>query len=138
MDWGKADLAAHYLADALAIARRLFGDEDVEVAHVLKAIGEAALQRHDCKQAIVHEQTALALFKKKIGAEGAFQADTLRLLGDAYLHCGQPVQAVEVLGRAAQMYQGLSPSPDSPDLLRTRALLTKAQAARHGSEKRTK
>ncbi|HLL22954.1 MAG TPA: tetratricopeptide repeat protein, partial [Kofleriaceae bacterium] len=84
------------LERALAIHRRVHGDEHPEIASVLDGLANVELSENRLTEARDHAQAAIAMYRKTQGDDFPVTS-AQRILGDAYLRLGQPAKAVEPL-----------------------------------------
>jgi CHAT domain-containing protein/lipopolysaccharide biosynthesis regulator YciM len=98
---------------ALAIRRRLHGDNHSDVAQSLNNLGGAYLDLGDPSKAIHHHQQALAVWKKLYGNNHRRVADALNDLGAAYHELGDAKKAIGYIQQSLVIWKNQSGNNDS-------------------------
>ena len=97
---GNYDAARGLLERALAIRRRLHGDDSLEAASALYEVGAMQLEKGDWKEAERTLQEALALRERRLGPDDAALASVLGNLGEVFNGAGRYDEAEQAFRRA--------------------------------------
>jgi tetratricopeptide (TPR) repeat protein len=97
---GRLGDAGEQAAEALALARRAFGDDDPRVATPTMNLGTHFLDRADHPRAERHYRRALEILEQSLGPQHPDLAGPLNNLGNALEKQGRFVEAEQALSRA--------------------------------------
>jgi tetratricopeptide (TPR) repeat protein len=111
------DEAEAQVVEALAMAKRLYGDKHAEVSHVLTSFAYVLQTRGELERSEATYREVLAMQRGLFGDVNPEVAFTLGSLGDVQFERGDTRQGIESLKESLHMYQRLF-SGDHPDVAR--------------------
>ncbi|MEZ4450665.1 MAG: serine/threonine-protein kinase [Nannocystaceae bacterium] len=91
---------------ALLLAEETYGDDDLWVAEVLDAVGDAGLEERGPEEALAHYERALALRRAALPRTSVLLADSHARIGEAHRRAGRLDDAERGLQRALALHVG--------------------------------